>query len=70
MIFLSAALPRAASRWANVALGLVYTAIEAMTFLGSPPFYKIVVALEILVTLAIVAYAWRWREPDGARRER
>lgn len=60
MIFLSAALPRLVSRWLNVVLGLAYTAIEAMTFFGSAPFYKVVVALEVCVTLGIVAYALRW----------
>ena len=60
MIFLSAALPRLISRWLNVVLGLAYTAIEALTFFGSVPFYQVVVVLEILVTLGIVAYALRW----------
>lgn len=60
MIFLSSALPRAVSRWANVGLGLLYTAVEAATFVGSPLFYKVVVGLEVMVTLAIVGYALRW----------
>lgn len=60
MIFLSAALPRSISRWANVVLGVVYTAVEVMTFFGSPPFYQVVVALEVAVTLTIVAYGVRW----------
>jgi len=61
MIYLSAALPRAISRWLNVILGVVYTVVEALTFVGSPLFYKVVVALEIAVTLGIVTYALRWR---------
>ncbi|WP_425991613.1 DUF6326 family protein [Brevundimonas sp. TWP2-3-2] len=61
MIFLSSALPRAISRWTNVLLGVVYTAIQVLTVLGgSRPFYLMVVALEVLVTLTIVAYALRW----------
>jgi len=60
MIFLSFALPRSVSRWLNVGLGIVYTAMQAMTFFGAPPFYQVVVVLEILVTLTIVAYALRW----------
>tara|TARA_R110002124_G_scaffold102481_4_gene250638 strand:- start:413 stop:763 length:351 start_codon:yes stop_codon:yes gene_type:complete len=67
MIFLSAALPRLISRWLNVVLGLAYTAIEALTFFGSAPFYQLVVVLEIFVTLGIVAYALRWpRGPTAA----
>jgi hypothetical protein len=60
MIFLSSALPRSVSRWLNLALGVVYTVIEALTFFGSAPFYQVVVVLEILVTITIVAYALRW----------
>jgi len=61
MIFLSSALPRAISRWTNVLLGVVYTAIQVLTVLGgSRPFYLMVVVLEVLVTLTIVIYALRW----------
>ncbi len=60
MIFLSAGLTSWISRWLNVALGLVYTAIEVLTLFGSPVFYKIVVAAEIVLTSMIVCYALRW----------
>lgn len=60
MIFLSAALTPLLSRWLNVLLALAYTAIEGATLVGSPLFYKIVVVLEIAVTLMIVWYALRW----------
>lgn len=60
MIVLSAVLPPAISRLLNVALGLAYTGVEAMTFVGARPFYQIVVAFEIAVTLAIVWCALRW----------
>ncbi len=60
MIFLSVALAPLASRWLNILFGLAYTAIEALTFMGSPLFYQIVVALEIALTLAIVWLALRW----------
>ena len=60
MIFLSAALRPAVSRGINVALGLAYTAIEAMTLFGSPLFYKVVVIAEIMLTALIVWYALRW----------
>ena len=67
MIFLAAGLPRVISRWLNVVLGLVYTAVEVLTLSNSPPFYVLVVVLEILVTLTIVIYALRWsREPTAA----
>jgi len=60
MIFLSVGLAPWASRWLNVAFGLVYTAIEGLTLLGSPLFYKVVVIAEITLTALIVLYALRW----------
>ena len=60
MIFLSAALPAAASRWLNVVMGAIYTVIQLMTLFGSALFYQVVVVLEIVVTCLIVGYAWRW----------
>lgn len=60
MIFVSVALAPVLSRWLNVVLGLAYTAIEVMTFIGSRPFYQIVVALEIALTALIVWRALRW----------
>jgi hypothetical protein len=60
MIFLSAALPPIASRWLNVVFGLAYTGIEALTFIGSRPFYQLIVALEIALSALIVWTALRW----------
>lgn len=60
MIFLSAGLPSVASKWLNIILGTLYTAVNIMTFFGSPLFYKVVVCLEIGATVAIVVYALRW----------
>ena len=60
MIFLSAGLASGISRWLNVALGLVYTAIEGLTLPGSPLFYKIVVVAEIILTSMIVFHALLW----------
>lgn len=60
MICLSAMLAPPISRWLNVLLGVAYTLIEVLTLRGSPPFYQLVVALEIGVSLMIVVYALRW----------
>jgi hypothetical protein len=60
MIFLSAALPSVLSRWLNVLLGLVYTAVEALTFAGPHLFYKVTVGFELALSLLIVWYALRW----------
>lgn len=66
MIALSVLLPSQISRWLNVVLGAAYTAIEVLTLTSPYLFYKIVVVLEILLTLGIVAIAWRW--PRESRR--
>ncbi len=60
MIFLSASLRPLLSRWLNVALGLAYTGIEGLTLSGAPLFYRIVVVLEIALTVLIVWHALRW----------
>ncbi len=60
MIFLSAFLPSKASRWSNIAFGGAYTFIQFWSFSDSPPFYVIIVALEIFVTGLIIWTAWRW----------
>jgi hypothetical protein len=61
MIFLSVFLPTVLSRWSNIFFGIVYTIIEGLTFVGSRPFYQMVVAFEIVVTLLVIWTAWRWR---------
>ena len=60
MIFLSVAMPALVSRWLNVLFGVAYTGIEVMTFVGSPPFYQIVVGFEIFATLSIIWFALKW----------
>jgi hypothetical protein len=60
MIALSVSLPSAASRWLNVLFGLAYTGIEVLTLATSALFYKVVVVLEILLTVFIVWCALRW----------
>jgi hypothetical protein len=60
MIFLSVALAPLLSRWLNVTLGVAYTAIQALTLPHSPPFYRIVVTLEMALTVLVVWYGLRW----------
>ncbi|MEZ5998245.1 MAG: DUF6326 family protein [Hyphomonas sp.] len=64
MIFLSSLLPPVISRWTNIVFGILYTLIEIMTFIGSRPFYQMVVAFEIVVTLTIIWTALRWPRAD------
>ena len=60
MIFLSVFLPSQVSRWSNLGLAIVYTVIQLWSLADSPPFYVIVVGLEIIVTGLILWTAWQW----------
>jgi hypothetical protein len=60
MIFGSLALPTTICRWANIVLGLFYTLIVLLTMPGALPFYITLGVIEVLLTAAVVAYAWRW----------
>jgi hypothetical protein len=60
MISLSIFLPAPLSRWFNVFFGLAYTAIEALTLPNSALFYRIVVVLEIVLTVLIIWCAMKW----------
>lgn len=60
MVFLSLVLPARIDRWANIALGLAYTAIMGLTMPGAPLFYLFFGVVEIALTLAIAWSAWTW----------
>lgn len=60
MVFLTLALRPGITRWANIVLGLVYTAIMLMTMPGAWIFYIFFGVVEVALSLAIVWYAWRW----------
>lgn len=60
MIFGSLALPATLCRWANIAFGLFYTAIMLLTMPGAFAFYVTLGVVEVLITVAVVTYAWRW----------
>ncbi|CAN5488643.1 DUF6326 family protein [soil metagenome] len=66
MVFLSIVLGASVSRWANVLLGLVYTAIVLITTPGAWSFYLFLSLVEVSLTLAVVWYAWTWpRQPPA-----
>jgi hypothetical protein len=67
MIVLSVLLPPLMSRWFNFAFGLAYTVIEALTLPHSALFYRILVLLEMALTVLIVWYAWRWPRTKPAK---
>jgi hypothetical protein len=59
MIFLTLALRPRLSRWLNVIIGLLYTAIILMT-MWSWDFYIFYGVIEVTLTLLVVWYAWTW----------
>lgn len=60
MVFLSFALAPPVSRWANLILGAAYTVIIVATMPGAWMFYVFLGAVEAILTLLIVWYAWTW----------
>lgn len=66
MIYLSPALQPRAARWANIVVGLLYTAFNVWNLVGETwAFYLLFGIVEIALTLLIVGYAWRWRSPQA-----
>jgi hypothetical protein len=69
MIALSLTLRPSLNRPANLALGLLFTLVNASNLLGeSWVYYFLFGLLEIALTLTIVATAWNWprRDPSAA----
>jgi len=66
MIFLSVVLPPVSNRWLNIVAGAAYTAIILKTMWGWA-FYIFYGVVEIVLTLLVVWFAWRWpRVPASA----
>lgn len=60
MVFLSLVTSPPFCRWLNVALGAFYTAIMLLTMPGAWWFYITLGLIEVVLSLLIVVYAWRW----------
>jgi len=69
MVLLSRFLKYGANRWANIIAGIFHTALVAWSLTGAaqPPFYVFFASTEIVCTLFITWYAWKWRNPEGQR---
>jgi hypothetical protein len=66
MVFLSLALKPRVDRWANIILGVLYTAVNIGNLVGETwAFYLFFGILEMAITLLIVGYAWKWRNSEG-----
>ena len=60
MVFLSLVLKANVARWANILLGLLYSAIMVITIPGAWGFYVLLGCMEVALTLAVTWYAWTW----------
>ena len=65
MVFLSLTLKPKINRWVNIILGVLYTFVNISNLIGETWVYYIFSAVvEIVLTLLIVGYAWKWRNPE------
>ncbi len=67
MVLLSRFLKYGANRWANIIFGLFHTAFVAWSMIGETPapFYVFFASVEMVCTLFIAWYAWKWRSPES-----
>jgi hypothetical protein len=67
MVLLSRILNYGANRWANMIAGLFQTALVAWSLTGETPlpFSLLFSSIEMICTLFIIWYAWKWRSPES-----
>ena len=68
MIVLSRVLKYRANRWANIIAGTTMAAIQIGTMnMGTPPtlHYLFYSAIEVVCSLFVVWYAWKWTNLEG-----
>jgi Sec-independent protein secretion pathway component TatC len=69
MIFLSLVLRPDVNRWANIVLGLLYTATILLFCIGEEwAYYFFLSLLESVLLLVIVWYAWKWPEQESPKK--
>lgn len=69
MVFLSLVLRPHANRWVNIILGAIYTIIMLIIIPlpGSWVFYRFLAAVEVVLSLLIVRYAWTWPKHEATQ---
>jgi uncharacterized protein DUF6326 len=67
MVLLSRVLKHGANRWANIIVGAIHTAAVFSSLFTAPPApsYVLFATVEIVCTLVIIWYAWKWPNPEG-----
>jgi len=66
MVFLSLTLKPKVDRWANIIFGMLYTLVNISNLIGETwTYYTLFGIVEIVLTLLIVWYAWKWPNLEG-----
>lgn len=67
MALVSRVLKFAANRVANILVGAIHTVAVAFSLFAAPPapYYVFFAVMEIVSTLVIIGYAWKWRRPES-----
>jgi hypothetical protein len=61
MVFLSITLKPAINRWVNIGFGVLYTLVNISNLIGETWIYYLSFGVvEIVLTLLIIRYAWKW----------
>lgn len=61
MVFLSITLKPKANRWVNIIFGVLYTLVNISNLIGETwVYYLLFGVVEIVFTLLIIRYAWKW----------
>ena len=64
MIFLSRVLKYRANRWANIIAGII-TIVWVVGGGSTWPHYLFMGTIEVVCSLLIIWYAWKWPKPEG-----
>ncbi|MHA1996117.1 MAG: DUF6326 family protein [Candidatus Hodarchaeales archaeon] len=72
MVFLSLTLKAKVNRWANIIVGIVYTGVNFLVnflldliSLEPNAYYILYAIVEVVLTVLIVWYAWKWPTQEG-----
>ena len=67
MVLLSRFMKYAPNRWVNIIAGIFHTGFVAWSMIGTTPapFYLFFAGIEMVCTLFIAWYAWKWRNPES-----
>jgi hypothetical protein len=67
MVLLSRILGYSMNRWLNIIIAVVHTASVGWSLFSAmpAPYYIMFASVEILCTLFIIVYAWRWRRQEA-----